>query len=298
MTSGRTPGATPEPQTAKVEGPQGPGLRYWLEYAGHAFELRQGPLVLGRSADCNLVLDDGLVSRRHAQFRVERGRVLVEDLNSANGVLVNDERIHSLRPLVPGDRITVGKQQMIIRARTMGAQGGRGKRFGAQTLHAGGGERSEQFDTLSGVDTLERSREALELIGGVVDKVLALGRAEEAERMLTPRLLGLMESVESGLETTDRALTQAARYAVKLAGATTKGAWADYVFRLYAVVKRPLPGEVVDELYQVLRRVDSVNVDVLREYVSTLRAHQESFGPAERFLVQRIEGLKRLATLR
>lgn len=298
MASGRTPGEMPEQEAAAADEPQAPAFRYWLEYAGHAFELREGPLVLGRSADCNLVLDDALVSRRHAQLRVEHGHVVVEDLKSANGVLVNDERITSTRVLVPGDRIDVGKQQMVIRARTMAGASGRGRRVGAQTLVTGeGSEKSEQFNTITEVDTFERAREALELIGGVVDKILALGRPEEAERMLTPRLAGLLDAVQAGFDT-DRALNQAARYAVKLAGATGKGAWIDYVFRLYTCVKRPLPGEVVDELYQVLRRVEAVNVDVLREYVSTLRAHQNEFGPAERFLVQRIEGLERLATLR
>ena len=58
-------------------------MRFWLEYRGHHFELRQGLLNLGRSASCQLVLDDALVSRRHAQITVVADNVSVTDLGSA-----------------------------------------------------------------------------------------------------------------------------------------------------------------------------------------------------------------------
>ena len=45
----------------------------------------------------------------------------------------------------------------------------------------------------------------------------------------------------------------------------------------------------------MLRNVSALNLPELRGYVADLRANQEKLGPAERFLVQRIEGLERLA---
>ena len=69
------PGAEPEANSSSNA--DSVGARYWLEHAGHAFELRQGPIVVGRSSDCNLVVDDALVSRRHAQLKVEGGSVFV-----------------------------------------------------------------------------------------------------------------------------------------------------------------------------------------------------------------------------
>ncbi|HWZ88035.1 MAG TPA: FHA domain-containing protein, partial [Polyangiaceae bacterium] len=44
--------------------------RFWLEFQGRTFELRPGEVLIGRSSSCHLVLDDGLVSRRHAQIIV------------------------------------------------------------------------------------------------------------------------------------------------------------------------------------------------------------------------------------
>ncbi|MGE5787974.1 MAG: FHA domain-containing protein, partial [Myxococcales bacterium] len=66
---------------------------YWVEYKGNAIELRGGQLLVGRSAMCRLVLDDPLVSRQHAEFRLVGGSVFLFDLNSVNGVYVNGKRV-------------------------------------------------------------------------------------------------------------------------------------------------------------------------------------------------------------
>lgn len=289
----------PAPTAGNLSNENGTGARYWLEHAGHAFELRQGPIVIGRSADCNLVVDDALVSRRHAQLRVEGGRVYVEDLDSANGVLVNDERIDGRCELEPGDRVGIGKQQMVIRVRGLPPRaGGESRRAWDQTISAI--DTDEVMDHTPTVTHVERGRhaeETLDLISGVVDKVLALGRVDEAERVLTMRLQALLVAAQAGRTISASSAERGVHYAVKLAAATSKGGWVDYVFQLYGCLARPLPGEIVDELYQVLRRVSGVSVDGLREYIATLRAHQAEYGPTERFLVQRLEGLERLAAL-
>lgn len=52
------------------------------------------PFVIGREADCDLVVDDARVSRRHAQLEIQDdGRVVLRDLASANGTFVDDKRI-------------------------------------------------------------------------------------------------------------------------------------------------------------------------------------------------------------
>jgi serine phosphatase RsbU (regulator of sigma subunit) len=62
---------------------------------------------LGRSRECDLVLPDVLLSRRHAEIvRTPVGWV-VRDLDSMNGTRLNDERIKGERPLAPGDVVTV-----------------------------------------------------------------------------------------------------------------------------------------------------------------------------------------------
>jgi hypothetical protein len=83
---------------------------------------------------------------------------------------------------------------------------------------------------------------------------------------------------------------------VKLAAATRRGEWVNYAFELYTVMRKPLPGPVVDQLYTVLRQVSDVNLSVLRAYIAILRSVAPRLGPTERFLAQRIEGLERLAS--
>jgi hypothetical protein len=55
---------------------------------------------------------------------------------------------------------------------------------------------------------------------------------------------------------------------------------------------------VIDELYNAFRKVNAVDLARLRAYLAVLHQKQATFGPAERFLLQRIEGLERLAVLR
>jgi len=50
-------------------------------------------VFVGRGLECAIRTDDGMVSRRHAQFRMENGRFVVEDLGSANGTHLNNTRI-------------------------------------------------------------------------------------------------------------------------------------------------------------------------------------------------------------
>jgi hypothetical protein len=64
-------------------------------------------LVLGRSRECDLVIDDPNVSRRHAEVRRDGDGWVVSDLGSTNGVKVNGRRVEEA-PLAEGDEITLG----------------------------------------------------------------------------------------------------------------------------------------------------------------------------------------------
>src|SRR4026209_965436 len=50
-------------------------------------------VYVGRGLECAIRTDDGTVSRRHAQFRQENGRFVVEDLGSANGTHLKNVRV-------------------------------------------------------------------------------------------------------------------------------------------------------------------------------------------------------------
>ena len=64
-------------------------------------------VVLGRSRECDIVVSDPNVSRRHAELRRDNGRWSIVDLGSTNGIKVNGRRV-SDAPLRQGDRVTLG----------------------------------------------------------------------------------------------------------------------------------------------------------------------------------------------
>ena len=64
-------------------------------------------VVLGRSREADIVLQDPNVSRRHAELRRDEGGWQIVDLGSTNGIKVNGRRVNN-QPLSPGDQITIG----------------------------------------------------------------------------------------------------------------------------------------------------------------------------------------------
>ncbi len=91
-----------------TEGPGG-GLPAALVMPdGRRIPIEDSEVVLGRLAGCDIVIDDPNVSRKHAEVRREDGQVVIRDLGSTNGTLVNGSPTLERR-LSDGDRITIGK---------------------------------------------------------------------------------------------------------------------------------------------------------------------------------------------
>jgi hypothetical protein len=288
-------------------------MRFRLRYLHHDLALNEGQFVVGRSATCQLSLDDALISRRHAMIVVAGETVTVEDLASRNGVLVNGARISSKTTIHPGDKIVVGTQELtLLGARTTSAKDTMSlpaantttlPRIPAVETVSERPEPSERTaagqDENAGEDSsMVRRVTAFKLLGGVADKALAMGRVDEAERLLAGPLNEVIEASRAGKHVSPWIVDIAARLSAKLATATAKGHWADYVIEVYQTQGRPCPAAVVDELNNAFRKVNAIDLVRLRAYLAGLREKAASLGPAERFLLQRIEGLERLAALR
>jgi predicted Zn finger-like uncharacterized protein len=71
------------------------------------------PFVIGRSTDADLVLGDAGASRKHAILEEKEGRISIRDLDSLNGIFVND---HFTKEFVlqDGDRITIGSHVLQV----------------------------------------------------------------------------------------------------------------------------------------------------------------------------------------
>jgi pSer/pThr/pTyr-binding forkhead associated (FHA) protein len=81
-------------------------------------------IVVGRSPDCALFLDDVTVSRHHADLHTAEGGWELSDAGSLNGSYVNRRRIDR-QVLVGGDEVQIGKYRFVF-LEAAGAAGGDG----------------------------------------------------------------------------------------------------------------------------------------------------------------------------
>ena len=78
--------------------------------AGKQFPLTDAPCSFGRNPDNAIVVASARASRRHAEIRREGGDFILYDLGSANGTLVNGQRIAAPHRLRSGDLIEIGDE--------------------------------------------------------------------------------------------------------------------------------------------------------------------------------------------
>ena len=82
--------------------------RALLIYGGRRLMVGPRGATLGRSRECEIVVDDANVSRQHAELRPRGGAWVVTDLGSTNGTRLNGRTIHGPEVVRPGDEIEIG----------------------------------------------------------------------------------------------------------------------------------------------------------------------------------------------
>jgi sigma-B regulation protein RsbU (phosphoserine phosphatase) len=70
-------------------------------------------LTIGRSRDCDVVIQDGFLSRLHVSLHLREGRVFVQD-SSRNGTLVNGERLEASREIGVGDVVELNGHELSL----------------------------------------------------------------------------------------------------------------------------------------------------------------------------------------
>jgi pSer/pThr/pTyr-binding forkhead associated (FHA) protein len=91
-------------------------LALFDEEPTESLEFRGQELVIGRNPGCDHVIDQSMVSSRHARLFRSGDHVFLEDLSSANGTFVNGERIQEATKVEPGDTISLGSHSLVLRA--------------------------------------------------------------------------------------------------------------------------------------------------------------------------------------
>ncbi len=71
-----------------------------------------GPVVIGRSPGADIVIGDDFVSGKHAKVHPQGDEIVIEDLGSTNGTLLNGQRLTRAQTLRPGDIIDIGSTRL------------------------------------------------------------------------------------------------------------------------------------------------------------------------------------------
>ncbi|HEX4953277.1 MAG TPA: RDD family protein [Thermoanaerobaculia bacterium] len=90
--------------------------RFYFECGQDRFALLPGTSTIGRSRNCEVLLDDPSASRNHALVTLDNERVILQDLGSANGTLVNGRRLEGEIEIQHGDVVTVGETRLVLKA--------------------------------------------------------------------------------------------------------------------------------------------------------------------------------------
>jgi hypothetical protein len=210
-------------------------------------------VVLGRSPDCQVTIEDPLVSRRHATISLTGSHATIVDLGSRNGVRLNGELISGRAVLQNNDRIRLGTQDLVFlvvdpdrSSRQTRATGmirqclncsrpfpGEspvcphcGTAVGAQTQTA-------EFDTITGLVVEPGAGWAFQLLGEVVERALNADRVAEAERALQRAAKEIDERVRNNRGVDAVSLSKLSQYAFRLALSQGQLEWVHWVLDLY-----------------------------------------------------------------
>lgn len=231
---------------------------FFLRVGEQLRKLEPGELVIGRSSKADVRLDDDMVSRQHCIIRVGEN-VMIEDLSSRNGVLVNGARVERRRELRHGDEITIGRHRLVL------TQGRLSPSVYPPALGSTrDSTRPDSQETKTGT--------VYDMFSATAATALGTGDLEGAQRLASNLFVSLRAELARGQEP-GPAFSRGVTLGLRLAKETRDGRWIDRVCTLYASADRVMAPSVVAEL-EVLKRDGIHDPSAVRRYVAHLQKRQ------------------------
>jgi hypothetical protein len=150
-----------------------------------------------------------------------------------------------------------------------------------------------------------RTARALDVIAGIASKAIAMGRFDEAERILIPHLDTLLERAlahrplsDSEKDDPDALFIGATSYALQLAQGLRDTKWIDWVFRIHTASGRLMEADTIEALHSLVRTHKYSKTGHLRAYLHVVQNRAADYGASERFLLRRLEGLEQVVSAR
>lgn len=246
--------------------------RFRLRFLLQEIDLPQGDTLIGRSANCQVTLDDPLVSREHARIRIQGATAVVEDLGSRNGVQLGGQPITRAASLGNGDRLRIGTQELVFlelpataerptRASTRQtgfichcASCARAYPAELVACPACGAKDRIEEDTLTGSDQRDWG---LELAAEAVDRARRAGQLEDLERVLSHARLGLEQRLAEGRSVERHLIDGVCLAAGEIATSRAEAGWGRWALSIYASLGLTPPVALSDAL-EALPRAELV----------------------------------------
>jgi hypothetical protein len=278
--------------------------RYRLRFHLQEVDLQRGVTFIGRSEECEVTIEDPLVSRRHARITYEGDQVMLEDLQSRNGVKVNGKPIKGSHKLVDGDRVRIGTQDFVFclvqlktdrRSKTTGVL-----RLCAQCKapyaremiscpNCGAVEQTDE-ETLSGAFGAQSQYSwSVQLLIEALDKALGLGKVSDADRILRRATALLEERIAAGGNVQPTQLAPLAVAAEKICSEMGDPGWGAWI-ALFCVRAGVYPPATVTDPLATLRPRFPALKDPVESLLAFCRANETASQSRED-----VDGVQRLA---
>lgn len=217
-------------------------IRSFLRYGQTVVELGDEPMVLGRSPSCHLVVDDELASREHCRVEIAGERVLLTDLASRNGVLVNGERVKGTQELHHGDSITIGTQLLVL-----------WRQHRTPRLTQGIASNRPPVDD----DEREATREGdiFQILHGAAQASLESDDVLGAETSARNFFVALRAAIGRGRAVPTRVLAEAIGLGLELADRSGEVRWLEQVLEVLIAARKTLAAEPASRFAELARRL-------------------------------------------
>lgn len=238
--------------------------RFRLRFLLQEFDIGGSEVVIGRSSDCHITIEDPLISRRHAQVVLREEGAFVVDLGSRNGVRVNGRLVKGEQLLKDGDRIRLGTQELVFSVververpprptgymRVCHACGTPYPEGAPSCPHCGAPTLADE-DTMTGQISEPRRGWTFQLLGEVIERALSTGKAVEAERLMRRAAKEIDERLAAGERLESEHMSQIAGFAVRLAKLVGSSEWINWSLTLHRRQPTLLTDEVLDRLEEL-----------------------------------------------
>ena len=261
-------------------------------------------MVLGRSPECHITIEDPLISRRHARISIKETAATITDLGSRNGVKVNGSAIDGEAELKDGDRVRLGTQELIFSVVSRNERPARPTGYmrvchacgtpypeGSPSCPHCGAPALEEEETISGMLAESKRNWTFQLLGEVIERALSTNRATEADRLMRRAAKEVDDRLAAGERLDSDNISMISSFAVRLARLIGGSEWVAWALTLHRRQGRMLADEVIDRLEELDLATLSDVPPVLGSYVSWYKTQPPPASSPELSRLARLEQL-------